>query len=399
MKQDLYSAIYKEVSQTLPQYTKDLDVSIPDGIKILIEFLENAPPEEGNERACTDFHQTLCDIFAYKASPISIATKIEPLFRTITYALKPDASLFHYIRSLAIIPDSISSKKGLPKGWENSIKEDFYTIYHIRNNKSHYAKHYSHLEQSVFLQRLCRILCYVAMKCKDFLNPLFAEDIAHVRTFLDKKEETITTLSELHSFLAGDYDILHQFCQGDNYDWISKENKRYSHAKHCGYITLWALGMHVKLTDDTERYAEIDYSFESDNPGYDPLYAIPAILCNVNIEKLNLKNQFITELPPEIAHMKNATINLVNCKIQSLPDTLGMSKEGPTLLLAENPITVLPPELQHIQDRVRFDLPQKLVPNSLGDLVLSHPQHASISPQKKAETDSNVLRLDEYRNQ
>ena len=396
MNQDLYNSIYKEVSQTLPQYTYNIDVSIRDGIKTLIEFLENAPPEEGNEHACRDFYQTLCDIFAYKSSPISIATKIEPLFRAITHALRPDASLFHYIQSLAITSDSIS-KKSLPNGWENTIKEDFYQIYHIRNNKSHYAKHYSYLEQSVFLQRLCRTLCYVAMKCKDFLNPLFAEDITHVRTYLDKKEETITTLSELHSFLSDDYDSLHLFCQGENYDWISKENKQYSHAKHCGYITLWALGMHVKLTDDTERYAEIDYSFAPDNPGYDPLYAIPAILCIVNIEALNLENQFITELPPEIARMKNTTINLINCKIRNLPRELGMHKDPPILLLADNPITDLPPELQHIQNRVRFTLPQKLIPNSFGNLMLSRQEHTSSSPQKKKEIDSNVLSLDEYR--
>ena len=356
MNQDLYSAIYKEVSQTLPEYTKDMNVSIQDGIKILIEFLENAPSEEGNEHACRNFYQTLCDVFAYRASPISIATQIEPLFRAITHALKPDASLFHYIQSLAITSDSISNKKGLPEGWENSIREDFYRIYHIRNNKSHYAKHYSYLEQSIFLQRLCRVLCYVAMKCKDFLSPLFADDIVHVRTYLDKKEETITTLSELHSFLSGDYDTLHQFCQGNDttYDWLAKENKQYSHAKHCGYITLWALGMHVKLTNDTEKWSEIDYSFIENTQGYFPLYAIPAVLCNINTKELNLENQFITELPPEIAQMNNTKINLTNCLIKALPVELGTHEEGPTLILCGNPITELPPELLHIKDRVWF---------------------------------------------
>ena len=393
MNQDLYSAIYKEVSQTLPEYTKDLNVSIQDGIKILIEFLENAPPEEGNEHACSNFYQTLCDVFAYRASPISIATQIEPLFRAITHALKPDASLFHYIQSLAITSDSISSKKGLPEGWENSIREDFYQIYHIRNNKSHYAKHYSYLEQSIFLQRLCRTLCYVAMKCKDFLNPLFANDIVHVRIYLDKKEESITTLSELHSFLSGDYDTLHQFCQGKNYDWIALENKQYSHAKHRGYITLWALGMYVKLTNDTERYGEIDYSFDHEAPGYDPLYAIPAVLCHLNTEGLNLKNQFITELPPEVALMNNTTINLINWTIQNLPNELGTHRDGPTLLLADNPITELPPKLRHIQHRVRFTLPPKNIPIK----ALSRKKKRSTSTQKKKESSSNILNLDEYR--
>ncbi len=125
-----------------------------------------------------------------------------------------------------------------------------------------------------------------------------------------------------------------------------------------------------------------------------------------NLRKLNLSNNQLADLPPEIVHLQQLQeLNLSNNRLEVLPPEIGQLQQLRELNLANNPLlAALPPEIRLLTNLYRLNLSSNsllaaaVLPEigqlrNLRDLNLCHTQLADLPPEIRLLTNLRDLNL------